>query len=64
MMNVQNILKKNEKDILTWHEFFNELILTRYFAGEYEIINSSIINKCNFIIYKNGIYNNEIHKVL
>ena len=42
MMNVQNILKKNEKDIL-WHEIFNELILTGFFAGEYEIINASII---------------------
>ena len=64
MMSVQNILKKNKKDILTWHEFFNELILTGFFAGEYEIINASIIYKCNFIIYKNVIYNNEIHKFL
>ena len=43
---------KNEHDILTWHEYFNELILIGCYAGKYEIINASKIYNCNFIIYK------------
>ena len=50
-------IHKNEHDILTWHEYFNELILTGCYAGEYEIINASKIYNCNFIIYKNANYN-------
>ena len=49
---------KNEAEVLTWHDYFNELILTGCYAGEYEIINASKIYNCNFIIYKNENYNN------
>jgi len=32
---------------------FNELIFTGNYAGQYDIINSSIILNCNRVIYKN-----------
>ena len=48
---------KNENDILTWSEYFDELILTGNYAGQYEIINTSILFNCNIIIYRNNNYN-------
>ena len=50
---------KNEKDILTWHEYFNELKLTGTFAGQYEIINTSLLYNCNIIIYRNNNYTDQ-----
>ena len=50
-------LYKNEKDILTWHEYFDELELVGTFAGHYELINTSILYNCNIIVYRNNQYN-------
>ena len=50
-------LYKNEKVILTWHEYFDELKLTGTFAGQYELINTSILYNCNIIVYRNNKYN-------
>ena len=50
---------KNENDILTWHEYFNELKLTGTFAGQYEIINTSLLYNCNIIIYRNNNYTDQ-----
>ena len=50
-------LYNNEKDILTWHEYFDELKLTGTFAGQYELINTSILYNCNIIVYRNNKYN-------
>ena len=50
---------KNEKDMLTWHEYFNELKLTGTFAGQYEIINTSLLYNCNIIIYRNNNYTDQ-----
>ena len=50
-------LYKNEKDILTWHEYFDELKLTGTYAGQYELINTSLLCNCNIIVYRNNHYN-------
>ena len=52
-------LYKNEKDILTWHEYFDELKLTGTFAGQYELINTSILYNSTIIVYRNNQYNND-----
>ncbi len=44
---------KNPNNIFTFLEYFNELIFTGNYAGQYEIINTSIILNCNIVIYKN-----------
>ena len=47
---------KNEKDILTWHEYFEELKVTGTYAGQYELINTSSLFNCNIIVYRNNQY--------
>lgn len=48
---------KNQNTILTFKEYFNELITTGNFAGEYKIINTAIKFNINIIIYTNNNYN-------
>ena len=50
---------KNENNILTWHEYFDELVLTGCYAGQYEIINASILYNCNIVIYRNDNFNDD-----
>ena len=47
---------KDEKDILTWHEYFEELKVTGTYAGQYELINTSSLFNCNIIVYRNNQY--------
>jgi len=44
-------ISKSSNDIITFLEYFNELIYTGNFAGQYEILNMSIILNCNIVIY-------------
>ena len=44
---------RNEQDIITYDQYFNELIITGTYAGHYEIINASLLLNVNFIIYRN-----------
>jgi len=48
----------NNKTLL-YKDYFNKMILTGEYAGEYEIINSCLTIRCNFFIYKLNDYNIE-----
>ena len=52
-MNIHIYIYKNTNNILTFLEYFNELVLTGNYAGQYQIINSSILFNCNIVIYRN-----------
>ena len=47
---------KNNVEIIPYDQYFNELIITGTFAGQYELLNASMLLNCNIIIYKNENY--------
>ena len=52
----------NNNSIITYAENFNKLIMTRNYAGQYEIINTCISCKINICIYKNNDISNDKKK--
>ena len=52
-MNIHIYIYKNTNNILTFLEYINELVLTGNYAGQYQIMYSSILLNCNIVIYRN-----------
>ena len=55
------IYKKNN-ETLTFADYFNQMIITGNFAGNYEIVKMSQILHCNIIIYNNFNFSEEDEK--